>query len=234
VSPTSGTESLVSGRTICICHDIERELGHLAVAPDFAAIAARLSRGNLARMLEIENRRGVRGTYNVVGCLMNEVRSDIERGGHEVAFHSHDHTEHQNQLGLCRRVDYRIKAYRPPNSRVTRELTDEYLAYHSFEWLASSPGSIGTQEPAMRAGIARIPIRFDDFPLYKAGTSFEAWEAEVLNIIRDNDFTAFGLHDCYAHYWLGRFDEFLAKIQDLGRVETVGAVANRVALGCAE
>src|SRR5262249_34959252 len=182
VTPASCTEILTSERTICICHDIERELGHLAVAPEFAAIAARVSRGNLARMLEIEARRAVRGTYNVVGCLMNEVRPDIEACGNEVAFHSHDHTEHQNQLGLCRRVDYRIKGYRPPNSCVTRELTDDYLAYHNFEWLASSPGSIGTPQPAMRAGIARIPIRFDDFPLYKIGTSFDAWEAEVLRI----------------------------------------------------
>ena len=234
VTPAAGTESLTTERTICICHDIERELGHIIVAPEFAAIAATVSRGNLARMLEIEDRRAVRGTYNVVGCLMSEVRADIERSGNEVAFHSHDHSEHLNQIGSCRRVDYRIKGYRPPNSRVTSELTDDYLAYHNFEWLASSPGSIGTQHLAMRAGIARIPIRFDDFPLYKLGTSFDAWERDALKTIRDNEFTAFGLHDCYAHYWLERFDDFLAKIQALGRVETVGDVANRVALGCAE
>ena len=78
------------------------------------------------------------------------------------------------------------------------------------------------------------PIRFDDFPLYKSGVSFEAWEREALKIIRENEFTAFGLHDCYAQYWLPRFGEFLAKVQDLGRVETVGKVADRVALGCAE
>lgn len=128
VTPASGEERLPNERTICITHDIERELGHVAVAPEFAAIAARVSRENLPRILEIEERRGIRGTYNVVGCLMNEVRADIERGGNEVAFHSHDHTEHQNQVGLCRQIDYRIKGYRPPNSRVTAELTDDYLS----------------------------------------------------------------------------------------------------------
>jgi hypothetical protein len=234
VRPAAGHERLPSERTICITHDIERELGHVAVAPQFAAIAARTSRQQLPRILELEERRGIRGTYNVVGCLMNEVRADIERCGNEVAFHSHDHTDHQNQIGLCRRLDYRIKGYRPPNSRVTAELTDDYLAFHNFEWLASSPRSIGTDDPALRAGIARIPIRFDEFPLYKLGTSFEAWEREALRVIRENEFTAFGLHDCYAQYWLDRFDEFLAKVQDLGRTETVGEVANRVALGCAE
>lgn len=234
VAPTSGEERLPNERTICITHDIERELGHVAVAPEFAAIAARVSRENLPRILEIEERRGIRGTYNVVGCLMNEVRADIEQRGNEVAFHSHDHTEHQNQVGFCRRIDYRIKGYRPPNSRVTAELTDDYLAFHNFEWLASSPKSIGTDDPAMRAGIARIPIRFDEFPMYKTGASFDTWERDALQVIRENEFTAFGLHDCYAQYWLDRFDEFLAKVQDLGKIETVGEVANRVALGCAE
>ena len=232
VAPVPGREPLPADRTICISHDIERELGHVSVAPQFAAVAATVSRQNLSRMLEIEQRRGVQGTYNVVGCMMHEVRADIEGGGHEVAFHSHDHTDHQNQIGLCRRVDYRIKGYRPPNSRVTAELTDDYLAYHNFEWLASSPASIGTGEPALRAGIARIPIRFDDFPMYKADVGFEAWERQALRVVRAHQFTAFGLHDCYAQYWLERFDEFLGKLQDLGRVETVGAVANRVALGC--
>jgi hypothetical protein len=234
VTPVSGEERLPHERTICISHDIERELGHVAVAPEFAAVAREISRENLPRILEIEQRRGVRGTYNVVGCLMSEVRAEIERCGNEVAFHSHDHTDHQNQIGLCRRIDYRIKGYRPPNSRVTAELTDDYLAFHNFEWFASSPRSIDTEYPAMRAGIARIPIRFDEFPMYKTGVSFEAWERDALRDIRDNEFTAFGLHDCYAQYWLEGFDEFLTKVQDLGTIATVGEVANRVALGCAE
>jgi hypothetical protein len=35
-------------------------------------------------------------------------------------------------------------------------------------------------------------------------------------------------------FWLDRFDEFLAKLQDLGQLRTVGEVANRTALGSAE
>ena len=234
VSPARGEETLPAEKTISICHDIERELGHVGVAPQFAAVAARVSRENLLRMLHIETRRGVRGTYNIVGCLMNEVRRDIEQCGNEIAFHSYDHTKELNQLGLCRGVDYRVKGYRPPNSRMTRELTHDYLAFHNFEWLASAPRSIGTHDPALRAGIAYVPIRFDDFPLYRAGISFDVWEQRALQTIRENEFTAFGLHDCYGQYWLNRFEEFLAKVQDLGRLATVGEVANRAVLASAE
>jgi len=234
VMPERREERLPRERTICVSHDIERELGHVAVAPDFAAVAARQSGPNLRRMLEIEARRGVRGTYNVVGCVMNEVRTDIERGGHEVSFHSHDHTGGLNQLGLCRQIDYRIKGYRPPNSRLTAELTDDYLAFHNFEWLASSPRSIGTAEPGLRGGIAYVPIRFDDFGMHSAGQPFDAWEAQALDTVGQHAFTAFGLHDCYAEHWLDRFDGFLEKLEDLGQLRTVGEVANRAALGSAE
>jgi hypothetical protein len=234
VMPARRDERLSHERTICICHDIERGLGHAGVAPDFAVVADNRSPENLRRMLEIEARRGVRGTYNVVGCLMRELRGDIARSGHEVSFHSYDHTDGLNQLGLCRQVDYRIKGYRPPNSRLTSELTDEYLAFHNFEWLASAPRSIGTNDPAVRGGIVYVPVRFDDFAMYNAGSSFAAWEEQALRTIQAHEFTAFGLHDCYAQFWLADFDEFLGKLQQLGNLRTVGEVANRAALGSAE
>jgi hypothetical protein len=117
---------------------------------------------------------------------------------------------------------------------MTSELTDDYLAYHNFEWLASSPRSIGTAEPALRGGIAYVPIRFDDFGMYRARQPFDAWAEDALSTVREHAFTAFGLHDCYAEFWLDRFDEFLVKLQDLGQLQTVGEVANRAALGSAE
>ena len=40
-------------------------------------------------------------------------------------------------------IDYRIKGYRPAQSRITAELTDANLAFHNFEWLASSRYSLG-------------------------------------------------------------------------------------------
>jgi hypothetical protein len=221
-------------RTICICHDVERELGHVEREPGFVAHAAATSPAGLRRMLEVEGRRGIRATYDVVGQMMRDVRGDIEGAGHELAFHSFDHRPHDNQLGLCRGVDYRIRGYRPPNSRMTRELTDEQLGRYNFEWIASSAGSIGTEQPALGSAAVRIPIFFDDFPLHRHGMTFETWEAEALATTASRSFTAFGLHDCYADRWLHGYDAFLGKLADLGTLRTVGEVADRVLLGCAE
>ncbi len=229
-----GREPLADERTICICHDTERELGHLGLDPAFVAHAAAASGPALLGMLEIEGRRGVRATYDVVGQLMPELRPAIEHGGHEIAFHSYDHRPHHNQLGLCRGVDYRVRGYRPPNSRMTPELTDEILGRYNFEWLASSPDSVGTRCPALGRATVRIPIFFDDFPMHRHGVTYDAWEAEALQTTASRPFTAFGLHDCYADHWLHGYEALLGRLADLGTLRTVGEVADRVLLGCAE
>jgi hypothetical protein len=112
---------------ICVCHDIERGWGHRDVDPRFAAAAELAAPIHLERMLEIEADAGVRATYSVVGALLPEVRPAIAAGRHAVAFHSYDHKvapedDGTDQLGRCRVVDYRIKGYRPPQSRLTGEL----------------------------------------------------------------------------------------------------------------
>jgi hypothetical protein len=234
VRPAAREERLSRERTICICHDIERELGHVGIDPEFAAHAADTATDNLHRMLEIEARRTVRSTYDVVGCILGEVQGAIARGSHEIAFHSYDHRPHLDQLRRCRRVDYRIRGYRPPNSRVTAELSDATLSRHNFEWLASSPETLGTVAPALGNGIVRVPIFFDDFPMYKRGTPFEEWERNALTTTGQRSFTAFGLHDCYASHWLERYDALLAKLSEAGTIRTVGEVADRIFLGTAE
>src|SRR3954451_12791188 len=61
------------GRVVCLCHDSERGLGHAAVDPEFAREAQARAPGDLQRMLEVEERAGVRTTYSVVGSLLGEV-----------------------------------------------------------------------------------------------------------------------------------------------------------------
>lgn len=228
------SDRLAEDPAIVICHDTERELGHVGIDPEFVLVAARHSRESLHEILDIEAQRGVRGTYDVVGCLMNELRPAIEARGHEVSFHSYDHTGRQNQLGMCREVDYRIKGYRAPQSKLTDELSDAMLARHNFEWLGSSDSSFGTSEPEMHGGVVRLPILFDDFPLYKEAMSYDGWERRLFDIIRNRWFAAFGLHDCYAHLWLPRFDDLLGRLSGLGRLTTMGEIAASVALGCSE
>ncbi len=60
------------------------------------------------------------------------------------------------------------------------------------------------------------------------------WEREVLRRIVGSDFTAVGLHDCYAHLWLSHYPRLLEKIAALGGVIPLTRVANEVFLGTAE
>lgn len=234
VKPLTKREQLPSDPEVVVCHDTERELGHLDSDAELVELAKREARDNLRAILDVEAAHDVHATYDVVGCFLNEVRSDIESRGHEIAFHSYDHGSHQNQLGLCREVDYRIKGYRAPQSLLTEELSDATLTRFNFEWLGSSQSSLGSEVPTLRGGVARLPILFDDFPLYDARAPYDTWERELLDRIRGRPYAAFGLHDCYAHLWLPRFGSLLDRLRDTARLTTMGDVAAKVALGCAE
>ncbi len=221
------------GKTICLCHDIERGLGHINVDPDFAQLANESSPGGFDDMLRIEKEMGVQATYNVVGCFLNEVRERIEADGHCIAFHSYDHNNNGEQLAKCRHMDYRIKGYRAPQSIVTPGLSDKNLCHHNFEWLASSAYSFGITSPRIENRIVKIPILFDDFELYEGKMVYGDWEKKAIETIKRSDFVAFSLHDCYAGYWLPHYREFLGKLKDLGRLKTLNEVAGGVILNSA-
>jgi hypothetical protein len=226
LTPERQTESRRAQKTVCICHDIERGLGHVDVDPAFARRAEQSSPPHLEEMQRIEAERGVRATYFVVGSLLSELRDGLQADGHSLAFHSFDHRlDREDQLRRCRQVDYRIKGYRPPRSRITAELSERNLLFHNFEWLASSARSLGVATPEMRAGLVRLPITFDDFPLYEPGVPYEQWEQDALHRIAEADFAAIGLHDCYAHLWLPRFRGFLEKVREMGELRTLDEVA---------
>ncbi len=211
--PERRTEDHRPIKTVCICHDIERGMGHVDADPAFARRAERTSPRDLAAMRQVEAEAGARATYFVVGSLLSEVRDAIEGDGHALGFHSFDHRSGRDQLQRCREVDYRIKGYRPPHSRITAELTDRNLLFHNFEWLASAPRSLGTDSPQMRAGLVRLPIALDDFPMYSSRLPYEDWEQLALQRIAESDFAAISLHDCYAPYWLPRYRRFLEQVQ---------------------
>lgn len=231
VIPEKKEEMIRNGKAICLCHDIERGMGHLDVDPNFADLANKTSQQKLHKMLIIEREMNVKATYNVLGCFFNEVREMIEKHGHCIAFHSYDHSVSADQLAKCRQVDYRIKGYRLPRSKITPDLSDENLCFHNFEWLASSEYFLGMKLPEMRNRIVKIPILFDDFELYRSKINYEDWEQKAIRIIKQNDFVAFCLHDCYAHYWLPYYREFLKKISGLGKFKTLNQAADEVILG---
>ena len=258
IIPEKKEEAIKNEKSICICHDIERGLGHIDSDPYFAKYANKTSPNMLEKMLLIEKEMEVKATYNVLGCLFNEVRERIEKDGHCISFHSYDHTiknrrsnlskynkffklifenilrstrnDYCGQLAKCRELDYRIKGYRTPQSKITPELSDEALCYHNFEWLASSAYSFKMKLPVMQNRVVKIPILFDDYEMYKDKIKYEVWEHKAIELIEENSFVAFGLHDCYAHYWLPHYREFLEKIKKLGKLKTLNEVANEVIL----
>lgn len=258
VSPTPRHEALPAGRTICVCHDIERGYGHRRTDPDFSHVADATSDAHLDRMLDIENDAGMTATYNVVGILLPAVRSRIEAGGHCLGFHSYDHEiepgglrrvleamrrrvsadnhgrSSSDQLPRCRALDYRVKGYRPPQSVITRELTDDNLLWHNFEWLATSAYYLRVKEPFLENRLVKIPVHFDDFELYRSGLSYATWETRALAAIEANELVAFSLHDCYAHLWLPHYARLLGRLRDLGATKTLNDVASDVILASAQ
>lgn len=235
VMPERMTESFDQPRTVCVCHDLERGLGHVGVDEALRVQAEASASSILEQMLELEETAGVRATYNVVGAILPEVQDKLATRGHCVAFHSFDHgstteTETNDQLKRCRQVDYRIKGYRPPRSLITPELTDKHLAFHNFEWLASSQKSLGVEEPKLSRRLVRLPIALDDYPMYRGMLPYELWERLLLRLVGERAFTAVSLHDCYARWWLHRYPALLERLADKARLCTMDEVSAEVIL----
>ena len=256
VVPEKGEEVLGDEKTICVCHDIERGLGHLRVDGHRAHLGNHMARDVLTGMLRCEDTAGIKATYNVLGCLFAEVRAEIERGGHCLAFHSYDHRIHRwwpvikhyyrvrrllaslcggdgieryiDQLSRCRLVDKRVRGFRPPRSRLTAEWNDYNLVLRNFDWCATSARQVGRARPIMHNRLVKIPVHFDDFPLYCRDTSFAEWEKQAMVTIERNPFTVFDLHDCYADFWLPQYPAFLKEIESLGTCKTLDQVAHEV------
>jgi peptidoglycan/xylan/chitin deacetylase (PgdA/CDA1 family) len=245
VVPEPGSEAAPGAEAICVCHDIERGLGHAGIDAERALHGEREGPRHLEEMLAIEARLGVRATYNVVGCLLEEVRPGIEQGGHALGFHSFDHRlpargvaarlrgwltgapEGSRQLELCRGVDYRLRGYRPPQSRLTPELSDDRLCRFNFEWLASSSWSFGgRRQPELSGRLVRLPILFDDYDLYRKALSWEEWEARALAAADRESFLAFSLHDCYGDLWLPRYERLLEAMMRRRSLRTIDEVAD--------
>ncbi|MGH7480900.1 MAG: hypothetical protein ACRELV_01995 [Longimicrobiales bacterium] len=222
---------LVSRRPIvCICHDVERGLGHRELDPALAEELAQAGDAALAEMLRIEREADVRATYHVVGCLWPDVRGIIERDGHCIAFHSYDHAIASPQLARCRRVDYRARGYRPPQSKLTRELRDRSLVLHNFEWLACGAGSFGFELPRLEQGLAKIPIHLDDYELFTGSLDYDGWERRAMAEIAARPFVAICLHDCYARFWLPHFRELLRKVTAMAELRTLDQITDDLVL----
>ena len=218
-------------RAVCVGHDLEAGHGHRDYDTKMAAGADAACAARIDEMLAIERRAGAPATYNVVGLLWGEVAEQIESGGHCLAFHSYDHTAAGNgQLERCRQLDYRAKGYRVPRSKLGPQLSDRELAFHNFEWLASSEHSLGHNEPRFEAGLARLPVSRDDFPLFMDHEEYGTWERGLLERARRDPYTCVVLHDCYADHWLPHYERLLERLAAAAPLRTLDQIAAEVAL----
>ena len=108
-------------------------------------------------------------------------------------------------------MNRQVRGYRAPRSVITPELSDDWLSYYNFEWLASSSRSLGHNTNILENGIVKIPIAADDFPVARGQIDFRERRRRLIDSVADNSLVAFGLHDCYARCWLDSYPHLLEK-----------------------
>jgi hypothetical protein len=213
-----------SNGCLCIFHDIEENVNTPIAADECAE--------NLQRMLEIEKSFGVDATYNVLGVIFERKNSVIRASNrhHSIGFHSFNHRLNDlAQLPKCRNVSLRVRGYRPPNSRITNELTDYALTKFNFEWFACSANSLGHSDCRLQSGLVKIPIHIDDHRLH-LGQPYEEWRNDLLQRTSIMPFFALGLHDCYASKWLGRYADLLDELLSMKKLVRADDVCDGVLL----
>ena len=65
----------------------------------------------------------------------------------------------------------------------------------------------------------KIPVLVDDYSMYEQHMEFDSSEQLAVDMIKANDHVAFGLHGCYADYWLPHYRTFLAEIHASGNLD---------------
>ncbi|MCP4108211.1 MAG: hypothetical protein GY749_22150 [Desulfobacteraceae bacterium] len=132
-----------------------------------------------------------------------------------------------NQFSACRRIDWRIKGYRHYQPETASGVSDLDLCYYNFEWIAINEETIEAK-PTFQNRVVKIPVSCDDSEMYKHNVSYETWEKTVIDRIRQSNFTAIGLHDSHAGYWLPYYSSFIKKISSFGQLKTFNQVADQV------
>lgn len=206
---------------VCLLHDIEEDID--------TPVPSAECRLNLERMLAAERRRGIKGTYNILGTIYPRAAPPILRDGHDIGFHSFDHDPGDTgQLPRVREVDLQVKGYRPPQSRITGELTASNLAYWNFEWLVSSARSLSTADCFVDRDVAHIPVDIDDYALHTGRLTYSQWREHILAAIGSRDFYAFSVHDCYADAWIESYDELLDAISHIAEFRTCDEISGEL------
>lgn len=197
----------------------------------------------VARILEIEQRHGIRSTYNVVARFAVDaphIIRAIEMAGHEIAGHSYDHSiltslggaEIAENLHRTRStfedLGVRIRGHRSPQSAWDGRVLDALL-HAGFSWSAEN----GAERYPYRirhgdnGTLWRFPVAGDDW-LYESahlspGVMLEQWREHVRKALGRRKHLALGFHP-WVEAGAGRLDaleEFFHWLVELDGVEVM-------------
>jgi hypothetical protein len=218
--PAAGAAARGARPVIALFHDVEEDVD-TDVSPETCRAA-------MARALVLQESRGIRVTYSLLGTLFAAARPLIAGRGHALAFHSHDHhIAALDQLPRLRRVDWQVRGYRPPRSILTAELTDHALAYWNFEWLLCSARRLGFADLRLVNGLVKIPVHLDDYRLHTGDLDRTAWLGQLRRLLATQPFVCLGLHDCYARHWLDWYGDLLDELAATGDLRTCDELADQ-------
>jgi hypothetical protein len=219
---------------VCLFHDVEENLG--AEGDGAPGIAADACHAHFLESTAMERRLLVPLTLSIPAILYKKKVDSISAKAITcTAFHSYNHViPESGQLSRSRTVDPRVKGYRPPQSRITAEVTDFTLSYFNFEWLLSSGPSLRSKVVHLSQGIVRIPVDMDDYPMAIGLKSYAQWRDAIFRLIDTQPLVVIGTHDCYANAWIGDYERFLTDLQKRSRFVTCTDIANAVFLASGE
>jgi peptidoglycan/xylan/chitin deacetylase (PgdA/CDA1 family) len=188
-----GAHDGILATAVTFYHDVEQDLD--------SSVDPGACRAAVDGFLDLEARLGIRATYNVAGLLLQrdpELRRRIERGGHEIAFHSHTHDprwrpeRYAEEVRACRAFDATIEGYRSPRSQWDASTLDA-LWSNGFRWNAESDQAV---EPYfVYRGLVRLPIAADDWSVFIGRSSLDQWVARFDQLARSRRYFGFGTHD---------------------------------------
>lgn len=182
----------------------------------------------LERILAVEARAGVRTTYSVVGCRLEELRRPIELAGHALAFGSFDRNPLRRQLDRCREKDYRLKGYRRPWSLPTPDTTPWKLCWFNFEWLAAGSLALHRAGFSARDRLVRIPIAADERAIVRSS----AWACgeSSQQSSRTSGLRCIVLRERSVDGWFPQYAALLSRLADQGPLWTADELANQLFL----
>ena len=223
--PSAEPRTTGRSKTVCICHDIERGLGHVDADPAFARRAEQNARRAIWRRCGRSKPRPacegdlLRRRLAAVGGPGWPSRAT---GTHWRSTPSTTGSD-RDQLQRCREVDYRIKGYRPPRSADHRGAHRQRTCSSttSSGWRARR-GPSASRSPQMRAGLVRLPIALDDFPMYTGPVRYEEWEQPGARSRSQRATSPRSAFTTATRHWLPRYRRFLEQLQEIGRAADAG------------